>query len=127
MHGFVVAAPTHAVDSMYNMDALFTWRQFRTRATDISTTLNILQKSPDLAPMADMNRVGVIGYGAGGLAALLTGGLPAGAFYDTPPAWAAEHLVNLEENGLFYNFSTDLESASPIHRGQFCQLLVNLV
>lgn len=74
MHGFVVAAPTHAVDSMYNMDALFTWRQFRTRATDISTTLNILQKSPDLAPMADMNRVGVIGYGAGGLAALLTGG-----------------------------------------------------
>lgn len=74
MHGFVVAAPTHAVDSMYNMDALFTWRQFRTRATDISTTLNILQKSPDLAPMTDMNRVGVIGYGAGGLAALLTGG-----------------------------------------------------
>ena len=74
MHGFVVAAPTHAVDSMYNMDALFTWRQFRTRATDISTTLNILQKSPDLAPMADMSRVGVIGYGAGGLAALLTGG-----------------------------------------------------
>lgn len=74
MHGFVVAAPTHAFDSMYNMDALFTWRQFHTRAVDISTTLNILQKSPDLAPMVDMNRVGVIGYGTGGLAALLTGG-----------------------------------------------------
>ena len=73
-HGFVVAAPTHTVDSMYNMDALFTWRQFQARATDIGITLNMLQKSPDLAPLADMNRVGVIGYGAGGLAALLTGG-----------------------------------------------------
>ena len=26
------------------------------------------------------------------VAALLTGGLPAGAFYDTPPAWAADEL-----------------------------------
>lgn len=74
MHGFVVAAPTHTVDCMYNMEAMFTWRQFRTRAADITSTLNILQKSPDLAPLADMSRVGVIGYGAGGLAALLVGG-----------------------------------------------------
>lgn len=107
MHGFVVAAPTHTVDSMYNMDALFTWRQFHSRATDISVTLNMLQKSPDLAPLADMNRVGVIGYGAGGLAALLTGGaLPDCGFRDRYCAgigrqdmycnpWAAEKLDTL--------------------------------
>lgn len=60
-------------------------------------------------------------------AALLTGGVSAGAFSDTPPAWAAEHLTNLQENSIFNGLSTDMESSSAIRRGEFCQMLVNLV
>lgn len=61
-------------------------------------------------------------------AALLTGGVTAGAFSDTPPAWSAQQLDALQEESLFSGLSTEsIASADPIRRGEFCQLLVNLV
>lgn len=60
--------------------------------------------------------------------ALLTGGVSAGAFSDTPPAWSAQQLAALQEDSLFYGLSTEsVASTAPIRRGEFCQLLVNLV
>ena len=60
--------------------------------------------------------------------ALLTGGVTAGAFSDTPPAWSAQQLAALQEDSLFYGLSTEsVASTAPIRRGEFCQLLVNLV
>lgn len=59
--------------------------------------------------------------------ALLTGGLSAGAFSDTPPAWSATQLTHLEENGVLEGLNTEVATTDPIRRGDFCQLLVNLV
>ena len=59
--------------------------------------------------------------------ALLTGGLSAGAFSDTPPAWSATQLAHLEENGVLEGLNTEVATSDPIRRGDFCQLLVNLV
>ncbi|MDR2056236.1 MAG: hypothetical protein LBQ10_10280 [Desulfovibrio sp.] len=72
--GFVVAAVTHPSDSMYNMDSLFTLAQFRSRASELSATLDLLLESPQMAQGIDRNRVGIIGFGAGAAAALLLGG-----------------------------------------------------
>ena len=61
-------------------------------------------------------------------AALLTGGVTAGAFSDTPPAWSARQLAALQEESLFSGLSTEaIASTDPIRRGEFCQLLVSLV
>lgn len=65
--------------------------------------------------------VGLVG------AALLTGGVTAGAFSDTPPAWSAAQLTHLEENGILEGLNTGDATTAPIRRGDFCQLLVNLV
>lgn len=60
--------------------------------------------------------------------ALLTGGVTAGAFSDTPPAWSARQLAALQEESLFSGLSTEaIASTNPIRRGEFCQLLVSLV
>lgn len=60
-------------------------------------------------------------------AALLTGGVTAGVFSDTPPAWSAAQLTHLEENGILEGLHTGDDTTAPIRRGDFCQLLVNLV
>lgn len=61
-------------------------------------------------------------------AALLTGSVTAGAFSDTPPAWSAQQLATLQDESLFRGLSTEsIASTAPIRRGEFCQLLVNLV
>jgi predicted dienelactone hydrolase len=72
--GFVVAAVTHSADCMYNMDSLFTLAQLRSRALELSATLDLLLESPQTAQNIDHNRVGLIGFGAGAAAALLLGG-----------------------------------------------------
>jgi predicted dienelactone hydrolase len=72
--GFVVAAVTHPADCMYNMDSLFTLAQLRSRALELSATLDLLLESPQTAQSIDHNRVGLIGFGAGAAAALLLGG-----------------------------------------------------
>ncbi len=61
-------------------------------------------------------------------AALLTGVASAGVFADTPPAWAAEHMDSLWEKGLLSGiYPENISTTQPITRGEFCQLLVNLV
>lgn len=72
--GFVVAAPTHSGDCMDNMDLLFTWPQLEVRARELSAVIDLLLANTELASSIDKNRIGVVGFGAGGAAALLLGG-----------------------------------------------------
>ena len=72
--GFVVAAPTHSQDCMDNMSLLFTWRQLETRAKELSSTIDLLLADQELAASIDKNRIGLLGFGTGGTAALLLGG-----------------------------------------------------
>lgn len=72
--GFVVAAPTHAHDSMHNMDDLFTWAQLENRVKELSATLDVLLADKEMAACIDPGRIGVLGFGTGATAALLLGG-----------------------------------------------------
>lgn len=82
--GFVVAAPTHDGDNMDDMSKLFTLEQLTDRARQLGATLDTVLSQPSIASSIDPNRVGVIGFGIGGTAALLIGGaLPDGT------GWAA--------------------------------------
>lgn len=72
--GFVVAAPTHPRDSMDNMDDLFTWAQLTGRMENIVSTINIVLKDKDISKSIAKDRIGLVGYGAGGTAALFLGG-----------------------------------------------------
>ncbi|MBQ7456160.1 MAG: hypothetical protein IJS54_00910 [Desulfovibrio sp.] len=72
--GFIVAAPTHAEDCMDNMRLIFTWEQLRTRVQDIKRLIDLLPNHKDIGTSIDTSKIGVIGAGAGGTAALLLGG-----------------------------------------------------
>lgn len=73
-NGFVVVAPTHAHDNVDSMDTLFTAPQVTRRARQISLALDIALSHPDVAPLIDPQRIGVLGVGPGGTAALLIAG-----------------------------------------------------
>lgn len=73
-HGFVVAAPCHPRDHMDNMDDLLTLEQLEHRVQELAGTVDLLLATPELKASLDPDRVGVIGFGAGGTAALLLGG-----------------------------------------------------
>ena len=73
-HGFVVAAPTHAQDCMLNMDALHTWQQFAGRLKEVSTLIDLLLRHEKLGKSIDPQRIGFLGFGAGGTTGLLLGG-----------------------------------------------------
>lgn len=82
--GFVVAAPTHSQDCMNNMDDLFTWTQLERRCREIAHTISLVLGQKDFAASVDGSRIGVIGFGSGGTAALLLGGaLPHCANWET--------------------------------------------
>lgn len=72
--GFVVAAPNHPTDNMDNMDSLLTWDQLENRARELSGTIDLLLATPETAASIDATRVGLVGFGSGGTAALLLGG-----------------------------------------------------
>ncbi|MFT4301524.1 MAG: dienelactone hydrolase family protein [Desulfovibrio sp.] len=72
--GFVVAAPTHPGDNMDNMDLLLTWQQLSNRVRELSSLIPLLLNDPEAEPTIDPDRIGVLGFGAGGTAALLLGG-----------------------------------------------------
>lgn len=82
--GFVVAAPTHLGDNIDNMSLLFTGEQLVQRVRQLSTTLDTLLSHSDTAPLIDPQRIGVLGIGPGGTAALLL----AGARLD-PTGWSS--------------------------------------
>lgn len=72
--GFIVAAPTHPRDSMDNMDDLFTWDQLTGRMENIISTMDVILKDRDISKSIAKDRIGLLGYGAGGTAALFLGG-----------------------------------------------------
>ena len=72
--GFVVVAPNHPGDNMDNMDNLLTWSQLANRARELSGSIDLLLHDPEVEPSIDASRIGVIGFGVGGAAALLLGG-----------------------------------------------------
>lgn len=73
-HGFVVAAPTHAHDCMRNMDQLHTWQQFAGRLKEVGTLIDLLLRHEKLGGSIDPQRIGFLGFGAGGTTGLLLGG-----------------------------------------------------
>ena len=73
-NGFVVVAPTHAHDNVDSMDTLFTAPQVTRRARQINLALDIALSHPDVAPLIDPQRIGGLGVGPGGTAALLIAG-----------------------------------------------------
>lgn len=72
--GHVVAAPTHAHDCLDDMSLYLTWKQLQTRVAELSATIDLVLSTPELAPIVDGKRIGVLGFEAGGTAALLLGG-----------------------------------------------------
>ncbi len=72
--GFVVVAPTHPGDNLDDLSWLFTTEQLTGRARDISATLDVIFDTPVLEAMTDPTRVGLLGVGPGGAAALLAAG-----------------------------------------------------
>lgn len=72
--GFIVAAPTHTMDSMAHMPLLFSWEQFAQRTREIPAVIDLLLADDSLGETIDAERIGVLGYGSGGTAALLLGG-----------------------------------------------------
>lgn len=81
--GFIVAAPTHDGDSADDMRFLFTNRQLPTRAHQLSTTLDLVLEHPQLGPVVDTGKIGLVGFGSGGTAGLLLAGASL-----TPEVWA---------------------------------------
>lgn len=82
-NGFVVVAPSHPGDNLDDLAWLFTTEQLTGRTRDIRATLDVIFDTPALEAMTDPGRIGLLGVGAGGAAALLT----AGARPD-PAGWA---------------------------------------
>lgn len=73
-YGFVVAAPTHIGDNIDNMEYLFTHKQLFARAAQLTATLDVLLADSETASLIDPQRIGVLGVGPGGTAALLLAG-----------------------------------------------------
>ena len=95
--GFVVAAPAHARDSMHNMDDLFTWAQLENRVKELSAAIDVLLADKELSASIDPGRIGVLGFGTGGAAALLLGG----ALPDCAP-WA-DYCVRAQAGDAYCN------------------------
>ena len=72
--GFVVVAPTHQEDNAQSMPYLYTARQLTLRLDEIRHTIDKICGDPDIGPLIDRNRIGLIGFGSGGTTALLAAG-----------------------------------------------------
>lgn len=72
--GFVVVAPTHHGDNTNNMQNLFSLQQLTQRVAQLKTTLDTVLQHPETMHSIDPDRIGILGFGTGGTAALLMGG-----------------------------------------------------
>lgn len=73
-NGFVAVALTHPGDNIDDMQNLFTPVQPALRAVQLIQTLNVILRDPETAPLIDSDRIGVLGVGPGGTAAILLAG-----------------------------------------------------
>ncbi len=73
-NGFVVLAFTHPDDNVDDMDTLFMPAQVTSRAKQLTQALDIALTDPETAPLIDPDRIGVLGVGPGGTAAMLIAG-----------------------------------------------------
>ncbi|MFV0348899.1 MAG: alpha/beta hydrolase family protein, partial [Halodesulfovibrio sp.] len=72
--GFVVVAPTHPGDNYLDTSRIYTEHQVTDRPHHLEQALEAVAAHPELGPIADMNNIGVIGYGAGAAGAMLLAG-----------------------------------------------------
>ncbi len=72
--GFVVAALTHPRDNLDCMPEPYTWALFANRTRDLARVPELLLRHRTLGPAIDPGRLGLLGFGAGGTAALILGG-----------------------------------------------------
>ncbi len=82
-NGFIAAAPTHPGDNLDDLSALFTLEQIAGRSRDLSASIDILLTHPATKTMVNPQRIGVVGIGPGGTAALLLAGAR-----PVPDGWA---------------------------------------
>ena len=73
-NGFVVLAFTHPGDNVDDMGALFMPVQVTDRAKQLTQALDIALADPETVPLIDPDRIGVLGVGPGGTAAMLIAG-----------------------------------------------------
>ena len=93
--GFVVASFTAPGDNEGDMQLLFTLRQMTDRARQLRQGLDMLLQQSDIAGFVDTSRIGVLGVGSGGAAALLL----AGAIPD-PGQWKG-YCMEQQKSGMF--------------------------
>jgi len=75
--GAVVAAPLHAYDNAYDHSGAGADLQLLGRPRHIARSIEALLTNPTFGPLIDPARIGIVGYSAGGYAALVTiGGTP---------------------------------------------------
>ncbi len=72
--GFIVVAPTHAGDNIDDMSYVFSLEQLTKRVEHLKATLDIVLSREELISSINREEIGVIGFSAGGTAALLLGG-----------------------------------------------------
>lgn len=63
--GFVVAIPTHAQDSLDDASGMFRASILMDRPLHLLLTLETVLATPELAPLVDESRIGLLGVGAG--------------------------------------------------------------
>lgn len=80
--GFIVAVPTHDGDNADDMRFLYTDRHLPTRARQLSATLDLVLRDPQLGSTLDKRRIGLVGFGGGSSAGLLLAGATL-----TPDLW----------------------------------------
>mgnify|MGYP005768653105 FL=1 len=73
-NGFVVMAFTHPGDNVDEMGTLFMPAQVTGRAKQLTQALDIALANPETGPLIDPDRIGVLGVGPGGTAAMLIAG-----------------------------------------------------
>ncbi len=73
-NGFVAIALTHPGDNIDDMQSLFTPEQATNRARQLTQALDIVLSDPETASLIDPDRIGVLGVGPGGTAAMLLAG-----------------------------------------------------
>jgi predicted dienelactone hydrolase len=90
--GFIVIVPTHAGDSQENAGALYTAALLYYRPRQLLEALKAVTAEPAFAGRLDLERVGILGIGAGSLTALQLCGV------DIDPAAYAAYCASVERD-----------------------------